>query len=121
MAEPIYDKKEQFDQVASGLLRDERIIAVYDAVGAGTGFMGLTDRRVMVQDTSFVGKNVAIVSIPYDKITSVAVLSNKSWVGAFFSTSSIAVNVSDRSYIMEFRGTDKAHHAHNVILHRITR
>lgn len=120
MAEPIYDRKEQYEQVASGLLPGERIIAVYDAVGAGTGFMGLTDRRVIVLDQSFVGKSVALVSIPYGRISSVAVVSNKSWVGSFFSTSSIAVNVATKTYVVDFRGTDKAHHAHNVILNGIT-
>jgi hypothetical protein len=77
MTQIAYDKKEQLDQIASGLLEGETVIAVYDAVGAGTGFIGLTNRRVIVQDKSFVGKKVAITSIPYSKIASVSVVSNK--------------------------------------------
>ena len=88
--EPTYDRKEQFQQIQSGLLDGEQIIAVYDAVGTGTGFIGLTDRRVIIQDKSFVGKRFAITSIPYSKITSVSVVSNKSWGGSFFSTGAIA-------------------------------
>ena len=88
---PVYDRKDQFEQIQSGLMEGEQIIAVYDAVGAGTGFIGLTDRRVIIQDKSFVGKRFAITSIPYSKVTSVSVVSNKSWAGQFFSTGAIAI------------------------------
>jgi hypothetical protein len=116
----VYDHKEQFQQVTTGLLPGETVIAVYDAIGAGTGFLGLTDRRVIIQDKSFVGKRVALTSIPYSKITSVSVVSNKSWAGPFFSSGSIAINVGQQVYEMDFRGEQKSHHVHNVILHYIT-
>lgn len=119
MADVRYDRKEQFQQIESGLLPGEEIIAVYDAIGAGTGFIGLTTKRVIVQDRSFVGKKVAITSIPYAKITSVSVVSNKSWAGNFFSSGAIAINVGTHTYEVEFRGTEKSHHVHNVILHYI--
>ena len=120
MANPVYDRKEQFQQIQSGLMPGEEIIAVYDAIGAGTGFLGLTTKRVIVQDKSFVGKRIAITSIPYSKITSVSVVSNKSWAGGFFSTGSIAINVGAHTYEVEFRGSDKTHHVHNVIMHYIS-
>lgn len=116
----VYDRKEQLQQIQSGLLPGEQVIAVYDAIGAGTGFIGLTDRRVIIQDKSFVGKKTAITSIPYAKITSVSVVSNKSWAGQFFSTGAIAINVGTHVYEMEFRGDEKSHHVHDLILHRIT-
>jgi len=117
MAEATYDKREQLKQIESGLLEGEYVIAVYDAVGAGTGFIGLTSRRVIIQDKSFIGKKVALTSIPYSKITSVSVVSNKSWGGSFFSTGAIAIHVGTHTYEMEFRGDHKSHHVHNVILH----
>jgi len=120
MTKAPYDRKEQFQQIQSGLLPDEQIIAVYDAIGVGTGFIGLTNRRVIIQDMSFVGKKVAITSIPYAKVSSVSVLSNKSWTGSFFSTGSIAIHVGTQRYEVDFRGSEKAHHVHNVILHYIT-
>ena len=82
MGEVVFDRQEQLKQIQSGLLDGEQVIAVYDAIGSGTGFLGLTDRRVIIQDKSFVGKKVAITSIPYSKITSVSVVSNKSWAGS---------------------------------------
>lgn len=116
MTEPVFDKKEQLQQIESGLMQGESIIAVYDAIGAGTGFIGLTSHRVIIQDKSFVGKKVAITSIPYSNITSVSVVSNKSWAGNFFSTGSIAINVGTHTYEIDFRGDQKSHHVHSVIL-----
>ncbi|GIG58371.1 hypothetical protein Lfu02_27430 [Longispora fulva] len=121
MANIVYDRKEQLSQIQSGLMPGEEIIAVYDAIGVGTGFIGLTNRRVIIQDKSFVGKKVAITSIPYSKISSVSVVSNKSWAGSYFSTGSIAVHVGTHTYEIDFRGADKSQHAHNVILHYIAR
>ena len=120
MADVVYDQKDQYKQIQSGLLDGEEIIAVYDAIGAGTGFIGLTNRRVIVQDKSFVGKRVAITSVPYSKVTSISVVSNKSWAGSFFSTGTIAINVGTHTYEVEFRGHHKAHHVHNVIMHYIS-
>lgn len=120
MVKAVYDRREQFQQIHSGLLDGEQVIAVYDAIGAGTGFIGLTNRRVIIQDKSFVGKKVAITSIPYSKITSVSVVSNKSWGGSFFSSGSIAIHVGTHTYEVDFRGDQKSHHVHNVILHYIS-
>jgi hypothetical protein len=117
MSDVIYDNKGQLQQIQSGLLDGEQIIAVYDAVGAGTGFIGLTNRRIIIQDKSFAGKRVAITSIPYARVSSVSVVSNKSWAGQFFSTGTIAISVGTHTYEVEFRGSEKTHHVHNVILH----
>jgi hypothetical protein len=117
----VYDRKDQFDQIQSGLMEGEQVLAVYDAIGAGTGFLGLTDKRVIIQDKSFVGKRIALTSIPYSKITSVSVVSNKSWAGQFFSSGTLAINTGHQMHEVEFRGDKKTHHAHNVILHYLTR
>ncbi|MGH3749716.1 MAG: PH domain-containing protein, partial [Micromonosporaceae bacterium] len=89
--------------------------------GVGTGFIGLTDRRVVLQDKSFVGKRVAITSIPYPKVTAVSVVSNKSWAGSFFSSGNIAIHVGQHTYEVELRGVEKTHHVHDVILYYAAR
>jgi Bacterial PH domain len=89
---PVFDRRDQLDRIAANLLKGEFIIAVYDATGAGTGFIGLTNKRVVIQDNSFVGKKVALTSIPYPKINSVAFVSDQSMMGKFFSSSSISVS-----------------------------
>jgi hypothetical protein len=119
--EPVYDKRDQLQQVQDGLLDGEVVYAVYDAIGAGTGFVGITDRRVVLQDKSFVGKRFAITSIPYGRIVSVSVVSDRTWTGGFFSTSTIVISTSDGAHEVDFRGNDKAHHAHNLILWHMVR
>jgi hypothetical protein len=114
--EPEFDRKDQLEQVQSGLLDGEQLYGVYDAKGGGTGFIALTDRRVILQDKSFVGKRIALVSIPYDRIYSVAVLSDASLAGRFFSTSVLHVATGAGSHEIEFRGADKARQAHDLIL-----
>jgi Bacterial PH domain len=117
MTEIAFDRQEQVDQIRSGLMPNEVPVAVYDCTGAGTGFVGVTNMRIILQDKSFVGKKVAITSILFDRVTSVSMVSNKSWAGSFFSSGSIAINVGAQTYTADFRGTEKAQHVHNLILH----
>jgi Bacterial PH domain len=118
---PAFDRRDQLEQIQNGLIQGERLYAVYDAKGAGTGFIGVTDRRVVIQDRSFVGKKTALVSLPYSRISSVAVVSDKSFAGSFFGTTSIGITSSDgRYHEVDFRGTDKARHVHDLILWHIT-
>jgi hypothetical protein len=113
---PQFDREDQLEQVQSGLLEGEQLYAVYDAKGGGTGFMALTDRRVILQDKSFVGRRIALVSVPYSRIYSVAVLSDATIKGSFFSTSSLHIATGGGQHEIEFRGADKARHAHDLIL-----
>jgi hypothetical protein len=47
-----FDKQDQYDRIKESLLAGESITAVYDCIGTGTGFIGLTDKRVILQDNS---------------------------------------------------------------------
>ncbi len=117
--EPQFDRQDQLEQIRSGLLDGEQLYGVYDAKGGGTGFIALTDRRVILQDKSFVGKRIALVSIPYDRVYSVAVVSDASLAGRFFSTSVLHISTGAGGHEVEFRGADKARHAHDLILTRL--
>lgn len=116
MTQPTFDKQDQLEKIQSSLLQGEQIIAVYDAIGAGTGFIGITDTRVIFQDNSFVGKKVALTSVPYNRVNTVSFVSNKSMLGKFASTGSIALQVGGTVHEIDFRGDEKAKHAHDVIL-----
>ena len=116
MTQPVFDKQDQLERIQAGLISGETVIAVYDAVGIGTGFIGLTNKRAIIQDNSFFGKKMALTSVLYDKITSVSFLSDKSAFGKFYSSSSIAVSVGTRDYTMDFRGEQKGGHVHEIIL-----
>lgn len=115
--EPVYDEKDQLEQVQGGLLPGERLYAVYDAKGVGTGYIALTDKRVIIADKSFIGRAKALVSLPYSKISSVAVVSNANFAGNFFSSSGIIISSSGGGHHeIEFRGEEKARWAHDFIL-----
>ncbi len=121
MTEAVYDKKDQLQKIASGCLPGETIDAVFDMKGGGTGFIGITNKRLIVFDQAFLRKNKAIVSIPYSRITSIAADDESGLFSGrgFFSSSKVTVTFSGGSYEFEFRGADKAHVAHNLILSRM--
>ena len=111
-----FDKQDQYDRIREGLIAGETIIAVYDCTGAGTGFVGLTDRRVILQDNSFAGKKVALTSVPYSRVQAVSFVSNKSMLGKWSSSSEVAILVGGEAHECEFRGHEKAKRVHDVIL-----
>lgn len=114
-----YDKQDQYDKIQQALLPGEQIVAVYDCTGAGTGFVGVTDRRVVLQDNSFVGKKQAVTSLPYRQIQSISFVSDKSVFGKFTSSSTIAITSGGEVREATFRGDDKARHVHDTILSHI--
>ncbi|NKX52910.1 PH domain-containing protein, partial [Arthrobacter deserti] len=75
MSRTVHDRAEQLALIQQGLLEGETVDAVYDCIGVGTAFVGITDKRVVVQDMSFVGGKMAITSVPYKNIRSVSMVS----------------------------------------------
>jgi hypothetical protein len=120
-SEIFFDRQDQLEKIRAGLLPGEEIEAVLDVKGGGTGFVGITSKRVIFQDNAWVVKSMAVVSIPYSRINTVAA---EDAVGlltgrGFFSSSKIIITTSDGSRIFQFRGADKAHIAHDLILRHI--
>jgi hypothetical protein len=103
------------------LIEGEQLDAVFDLKGTGTGFLAVTSKRLIVYDKAFLRKMKAVVSVPYSRILSVgAEDENNVLLGrGFFSTSKLAIKTSDNEYDFEFRGADKAHLAHRLILTRL--
>lgn len=119
MGQPVFDKQEQYDRIAEGLLAGEQVLYVYDAIGAGTGFIGVTDRRIVIQDNSFVGKKTALTSVPYTRVNAVSFVSDKSMFGKFASSSTIALSAGGQTYEVQFRGDEKAKQIHDAVLGRM--
>jgi len=46
----IFDKKDQLEKIEGFCQEDEVIRAVFDLKGAGSGFIGITDKRVIFYD-----------------------------------------------------------------------
>jgi hypothetical protein len=121
MPETIFDQKEQLDQVKPLIIEGEVLDAVLDLKGTGTGFLGITSKRLILYDRAFLRKMKAVVSIPYSRILSIGAQDDDNLLlgRGFFSTSKLAIKTSDSDYEFEFRGADKAHLAHKLILTRL--
>jgi len=119
--EVIFDRQDQLEKIRAGLLPDEEIEAVLDVKGGGTGFVGITSKRVIFQDNAWVVNSMAVVSIPYSRIHTVAAEDSVGLLTGrgFFSSSKIIITTSAGSRVFQFRGVDKAHIAHNLILRHI--
>ena len=49
MADVIFDKQDQLERIEAPLFPGEKIKAVFDLKGAGTGFLGITSKRVAAE------------------------------------------------------------------------
>lgn len=116
--QPIYDKKDQLEKIQAALLPGEVVEAVFDLKSAGTGFIGITNKRVIIYDKAFLRKMKALVSIPYSRIYAIAAEDEEAWWGhrGFWSTSKLVLTTGKTEYEFEFRGADRAHLAHDLIL-----
>lgn len=53
MTEPYYDNKSQYERIRAYIIPGENLFAVYDCKGDGTGFVGITDQRIIFYDQAF--------------------------------------------------------------------
>lgn len=119
--EPVVDKDEQLEKIEASLVPGERVRAVFDLKGGGTGFVGVTTKRLVVYDRAFMRRMKAVVSIPYSRIISVAAEDESGLLSGrgFFAESTLVVSTSNENVELEFRSADKAHLAHQLILEHI--
>ncbi len=120
--QPVVDKKEQLEKIEAYAIPGETILAVFDLKGAGTGFLGLTDRRLIFYDKGFLQRYKAMVTIPYSKITVLASQDEEGILtrGRLFGSSKLAISAGHDQYEFEFRGAEKAHLAYQVIAQHLS-
>lgn len=111
--EPYHDKKDQLQKIRAYVIPGEVLYAVLDMKGGGTGFVGITDKRLIFLDQAFVKKSKAMVSIPFSRIN--AVVSADSGA-VIFGTSSLRIMTGGREWDFEFRSNEKAHYAYGLIM-----
>ena len=119
ISQVVYDKKDQFEKIWDWILESETLYVVYDCKGAGTGFVGITDRRVIFYDKQFMRNRKAMVSVPYSQVAAVSSEDEGGLLAGrgFFSSSKLGIHTTGNAYYeFEFRGADKAHHAYNLIM-----
>ncbi len=113
--DPIFDNKGQLERIKAYLIPGENLYAVFDCKGGGTGFVGITDQRVIFYDQGFLIKKKSMVSIPYNQVVGVLSVDE----GIVFQTSEIALITGAGKFSFEFRGGDKAHKAYAYIMSQI--
>jgi len=114
MADVEYDQNGQYEQILPWILENERLYAVYDCKGAGTGFLGITNKRIVFYDKAFMRKRKALVSVPFSKITSVGSVDEGR--GLWGATSELVIKTGAEEFEFEFRGGDKAQRAYRFIM-----
>lgn len=115
----IVDKKDQLEKIEGICIEDEIIRAVFDLKGRGTGFIGITNKRVIYYDKEFLRGKKALVSIPINRIAAVASEDNKGFLiksGFLVSDTLTISSMGLEPKTFEFRGGDKAHQAHNILM-----
>ena len=111
-----FDSKGQYERVLPHLFQGEALYFVFDLKGSGTGFIGITDWRIIFIDQDFLDrKDTALVTVPYARISYVAVQTERKRFAR--DDSSITVAVTGKTFEFEFNGTQKALRAANAITH----
>ncbi len=116
MAEVDFDKGDQLERIKSLVIKGETLYAVYDMKGGGTGFMGITDLRIIFMDESFFRKSKALVTVPFTKITALGVEDTGRSLNPFGATSKLFITAETREWEFEFRSNEKAHRAYWYIM-----
>ncbi len=112
-----YDQESQLDQVVPWLMEQETLFAVYDCKGAGTGFVAITNKRLIFYDKEFARKRKALTSVPFSKITAVSsVDEGGGMLGMLRATSELVIKTGSEEYEFELRGGDKAQRAYQLIM-----
>ncbi len=120
MEQPIADDTGQLRKVEQYLVPGERPLAVLDMKGGGTGFLGITDRRIIFYDKAFLQRRKAMVTVPFSKITAVASEDEEGiFTRGFLGSSNLIITAGSASYEFEFRGAEKAHTAYQLIVQHL--
>lgn len=107
----VYDNEEQYMRVLAYLIPGETLFAVYDCKGAGTGFLGITDQRLLFYDLGTIIKNRNMVSIPYNQITVIAVADE----GIVFQSGQVTVFTASGKFEYQFTSPEKTRWVYQFI------
>lgn len=116
MADIDFDKRDQLERIQQLIIAGETLYAVYDMKGGGTGFIGITDLRLIFLDESFVRKSKALVTVPFTKLTAVGVEDTGRSINPFAGGGKLLISAGGRDWEFEFRSNDKAHRAYGLIM-----
>lgn len=114
-SKPTYDNESQYRRIVAYMIQGETLHAVFDCKGGGTGFVGISDQRVIFYDQGVLSKKKSMVSIPFHHIIGVA----SGDEGVIFQSSELTLITAAGKFTFEFRGADKAHWSYSFIMNQI--
>ena len=116
-----FDKQDHLDRVLPYVLDDETLYVVYDCMGVGTGFVGVTDKRLIYFDQDMTGlfKSKKMVSLPYHQIVAVMAADDGGTLGIGKSSSIHLTTTGTFTSSFVFRGADKAMWLYRFIVSKI--
>jgi hypothetical protein len=103
--QPLFDRQDQLQMVGQYLLPNEVVEAVFDCHSTGTGFVGVTNRRVILLDPAYLNRGSAMVSIPYSKVSAVAIRGR-----------AVVISCGSVFHEQELKNQERARTAHDWIL-----
>ena len=120
--EPYFDRREQLDKMAQLILPGETLHMVLDCKGGGTGYIAITDRRLIFQDANWRKTKNVLVSVPFDRVHAVGISTGMNFLGRTSGT--ISVQAGEDDWAFEFRNAEKVRNAYqtmmNFVLNRDT-
>lgn len=114
MAEPFYDRKDQHDRIESALVPGETLWMTLDCKGSGTGFMAITDRRLVFQDQNWRKSRNVLVSVPLDRVHAVGISTNMNLIGR--TTGTISIQAGEDDWSFEFKNAEKTGLAYKLLM-----
>lgn len=114
LTECYFDRKDQHDKLSSLLIPDETMWMVLDCKGSGTGFIGITDKRLIFQDSSWRKAKNVIVSVPLDRVHAVGISDNYSFIGR--GSGILSIQAGDDDWAFEFKNAEKTRIAYKLLL-----
>jgi hypothetical protein len=117
MTEAFFDRKEQFDRIVQLLVPGESLWMVLDCKGGGTGYVGISDRRLIFQDANWRRTKNVLVSVPLDRIHAVGISSDTPLLGR--STAALSIQAGDDDWTFEFKNAEKTRNAYLLLMHLV--
>jgi hypothetical protein len=109
-----FDRKEQLDKIKPLLVEGETLYSVLDCKGGGTGYVAITNRRLIFQDANWRKTRNVLVSVPLDRVHAVGISSEYRFFGS--NTGVLSLQAGDDDWAFEFRTTEKVQRAYQAIM-----
>lgn len=108
-----YDRAEQYNKIVPLLIEAERLHAVLDCKGGGTGYIAITDRRLIFQNATWRRAKNVLVSVPWDRVHAAAIGAE---YGMFRSVATLTIQAGEDDWMFEFKNAEKVRNAYQAIM-----